>query len=126
MGDVETDHVSSARAGARARGAWPLWVWFRNTAGGGLGFTGPPEIWGLQWSLGETGAQSALSYPRLLPTSPPPHSAVLCFSPSSSPPARGLQGGGAQVHSGAKREVIRGKDAKAVQLGYLACSLLPA
>ena len=33
IGDVETDHVSSARAGARARGDLPLWVWFRNTAG---------------------------------------------------------------------------------------------
>ena len=39
--------------------------------GCGLGFTGPPETWGLQWGLGETGAQSALSDPRLLPISPP-------------------------------------------------------
>ena len=39
--------------------------------GYGLSFTGPLEIWGLQWGLGKTGAQSALSDPRLLPTSPP-------------------------------------------------------
>lgn len=74
---------------------------------------------GPQCGLVQTGAQSALSGPRLLPVSP--LSPLCCpvfislFLPASQVAPRWRE-----FHSGSQREVIHGKSAKAALLGYLA------
>lgn len=118
--ELETSKQITCRApdlGRALEEACPCGSGLETQLGRGLSFTGFPEIWGPQWGLVQTGAQSALSGPRLLSASP---LSPLCWPLPLSP----RQPGGSKVERrftlGAKREVIRGKDAKAVLFGCLA------
>lgn len=63
--------------------------------GCGLSFTGSsPEIWGRNAVSSRPEPSQPFLALDFCPSLPCPRCAVPCFSPSSSPPARWLQGGG--------------------------------